>query len=258
MELKTKVLVVLLLSIFSLSMLTTVPVAAFAADSYAQKAGDAPTWEVKVFEMSASGPMTTVGDRQRVTVKVANQTELFEPTIPADMWFDTLYVDLEMNSEENRTWELIQEDVLIGGYNNSIGLYIGVMFFIGLIAPRNQTTINTTLYKIYSAQMYMGICFTHFLFTPGPNGYDGSFEMWNGSASGDLGEPKAVVKYNKAGLAEYNKQYNGTGSGWNLTMHMELLAEGGIPGFQIAPIVLMISVFGTIALLRPKKLDLPK
>jgi len=230
-------------SLVTLPAVTT----AFASDSFSQKVGDQYIWELKVAPPGSDLNIWKVGDQLKIVISAANKT-----MIGPVLW-DILWGTMYNNSAANRTWQLLQPTDIICYYNNTKGWYLGDMYaYMFMFIPHNQTTVNSTLFWEFAYILGLMGDF-HYTWTSGPHGYDGTMTAWNGSATGDLGQPKYEIQFNVNGVLQYSKSYNGTGSGWTLIADWELLSGSGIPGFIAIPLLLVLSIFVAFQLLRAKK-----
>jgi len=246
MNLKTKIFIFMVLSLFSVSLVTLPAATAFTSDSFSQKVGDEYIWELKVSQPGSLLSSYKMGDQLKAIIIAANKTIL--TTDGANLW-DTLWGRVYNNSITNRTWQLLMHTKALSIYNSTLGW---ASMTPELFIPHNQTAVNKTLYgKFYVLLVSKGDF--HYTWTSGPNGYDGTMTAWNGSATGDKDQPKFELQFNANGLLQSWKEYRGTGSGWTLVSDQELLGGGMIPGFLAFPLLLILSIFVALQLLRAKK-----
>jgi len=242
MNLKTKIFVLVALSLFSVSLVTLPAATAFASDSFSQKVNDEYIWELKALPPGESVLfLQKVGDQLKIIITAANKTK------SGPVLYDTLWGSWYNNSATNRTWQLWLTTTIITFYNSTYGWLL--LFAWPLFIPHNVTAVNSTLYD----GLGMG---NNYTWTSGPHGYDGTVTAWTGPATGKLGMPKYQFQFNANGVMQYWKIYNGTGSGWTLIFDLELLG-GGIPGFLASPLLLILSIFVAFQLLRTKKKPVP-
>jgi hypothetical protein len=223
---------------------------AFTSDSFSQNTGDEATWEVILTTgiMPGQSPIDTTGDRVKIEITSAT-TMLTDPDgggPAAPAVYDLLIGTVYNNSAANRTWEIYQVDGVVAAYNGRIGMVTSLMMG-AMFVPHNETAVKAAMGGLAALMGH------NYNWTSGPNGYDGLSESWTGSYTGDLGEIKIVTKFAKSGLVQYQKMYNGTGSGWGLLHHMELMAGAGIPGFPMVLGVLILGIFIIIYTLNSKK-----
>lgn len=245
MKFRQKIFGMLVLSFISLSLISAVPINAFASDSFSQIVGDSYTWEITykadTWIYGVQEHFENEGDRYRVEITKTNTTIL------SGFICDTLYGNSYYSTAENQTWIADKTNVLIAGYNSSVGIY-SLAFYFTFILPHNATEINS---------FFDSITPVNYLWTPGLNGYDGTIIMWDGEGYGQFKKQRQDVKYNQDGVMEYSIAYNGTGMGWDLGLKVELLtsADGGIPGFEIFFAVFgVLGLLGTLVLFRNRKL----
>jgi len=254
MNLKTKIFVLVALSLFSVSLVSFPLAIAFSSDSYSQKVNDEFVWELKVVKKDSMfySSLAKVGDQMKMVVTKTNSTLVFDLRWMKTILDDTVYVNVYNNTAANRTWTLLAKEVLIGAYNSTMGLNIAGFYIVAVAGagfiPHNETAVNSTLYGMMMAMMGMA----NYTWTSGPNKFDGLMEAWAGPKLPLLNNMKLEIKFNANGVVEYIKQYNGTGSAWDLISHSELVG-GVIPGFLAVPLLLILSIFVAFQLLRTKK-----
>jgi len=237
MNLKTKIFVLMAFCLFSVSLATFPAATAFASDSFSQKVNDEAILEAKVYTVSVHIPISfKVGDQFKWVIMATNKTMLVSTL------FDSLWVAIYNNSAANRTWQLIMPTSLMTIYNSTKYWNFA---YLPIFIPHNQTAVNWTLYIMFGTG-------NNYTWTSGPNGYDGTMTAWEGPATGALGKAKIEARFNANGVLQYWKEYNGTGSGWTLTVDLELLG-GGIPGFLAFPLLLILSIFVAFQIFRTKK-----
>ncbi len=174
--------------------------AVFSSDSISQEIGDSYIMEIMLNLNQTIG--YPLGTRQKFDVSTLNKTN--------GVWgylADCLYGNLSYNTPIDRTWILVQIDDLLVRYNNSIGMYVDHGF---MIVPRNESALNASLHAVYTSP-------PNNKWTSGSHGYDGTWEMWSGSETGDLYEQKTMMQFNMEGVIQSQRYYNGTGSSWELT-----------------------------------------
>jgi hypothetical protein len=241
MKIKQRALCVVLLSIFTLAIISAISVTAYTSDSYSQEVGDTLTWEVTYRADNWTMPalyLADKGDRLRFTITVANATDL------EGDFYDTLYADIHSNTATNRTWVLRASNTLITGYNGSEGIYL-VPFCLWII-PHNETAVNYFFW-------YLGSY--NYLWTPGLNGYDGHAITWEGPGYGEFNEIRKEFFFNNDGILHQIRAYNGTGIGWNFGYQLDLqVSSSGIPGFEILSTSFsIIAIVGLLILYRRRK-----
>ncbi|MHA1277891.1 MAG: hypothetical protein ACTSQ8_11930 [Candidatus Helarchaeota archaeon] len=243
MKLKIKLFILLFCGLLSFSFISMISVAAYTSDSFSQTTGSTFTWEVTYKAENWTFPgafLLEYGDRLKITITTANTTNI------GGVIYDTLYGDIYLNTAANRTWVVYEKNTFLTGYNGSEG--IEGSSFILFIIPHNASAINLA---------FMAMAIVNYLWTPGPNGYDGRISMWEGSGSGDVGKIRQDVVFNKDGLMSQIQEFNGTGTGWGLGLQIDLLSERGIPSFDIFYTGFIITaIIGLLILNRSHKLNL--
>lgn len=241
MKFNTKFYLLVLVGLISVSLVSSMPVIAFASDSFAQKTGEEYIWEVTTYVQGASvhESLEKVGNQLKIVIVETNTTYIG----PCHYW-DCLWIEFYNSTPSNTVWTLLFALDFWFYYNNSLGFEMKVEpFFI----PRNETAVNASL----AAYGY-----AHNEWTSGPHGYDGSYIGYDGNATGDLGAEKMAFDFISPGIMKYLEMYNGTGSGWDLVFRMEYQG-GGIPGFLMNAVILALSFSVAIyALIHLKKWDL--
>ncbi len=202
---------------------------AFSSDSFFQKVGDGFIWEVKNADVVVVGPeVANLGDRLKVEITVA------ESSCPdcCGHFGDVLYGNMYNNSLADRIWTLFETDNFFAVYNKSTG-YFGSsgQFFI----PHNETVVNSTMYITFTSDWH----YQTYEWIGGSHGYDGLAYGFNGSVTGDVNESKKEYGYNVDGVLQYYKEYNGTGSDWDLIYHIELIDS--YSAWDPIPLIIIIS-----------------
>jgi len=208
-------------SLFLLGFLPTgtpvaaTPSAGLASDSFSQEAGDCYIWEY-MLNLNMTAYIQT-GSREKIDVTVVNST----PSGPVSL--DAVYGTISTYTPLSGVWSPSSPEMPMMMYFS----YMGFVFALGMypnIMPHNQVAINKTLAENSSFYFGFGTTFVWNKTTSGPNGYDGTYELWNGSADGTgaLYEKKVSLKYNAEGVCEFLRWYNGTGTDWELTDEMVL------------------------------------
>ena len=226
MNFKKQLVLVMLVSLISCSMVASLPVIAFASDSFAQKTGDEYIWEVTTYVEGASvvGPLKGLGNQLKAVIVKANTTY-----IGPGHWWDCLWVAFYTNTLANPEWTLLSPTRLFFRYNNSLGYF---QDFDPLFIPRNETAVFQFYNKSYGPP--------HINWTSGPHGYDGTLEIYEGNGTGSPDESRTRYQFNSAGVAINLELYNGTGSGWDFMFRMEL-QENPIPGFLFNAVIASFS-----------------
>ncbi len=179
--------------------------AVFSSDSISQEVGDNYIMELILNRNQSIGAQ--LGMRQRLTVSTLNQTD--------GAWgylADCLYANLSWNTPNDRTWIFAQTDDQLLRYNSSHGMGADHGF---AFVPHNETALNASLHAAYTF-------FPNNKWTNGPHGYDGIWEMWSGSETGDLYKQKTIIQFNEEGVMQFQRYYNGTGSNWEITDELYL------------------------------------
>jgi len=203
-------------------------------DSYKQGQGDVLVW---TYEANVYTP-SDVGKEFKINITKVNQT------LKGGYLYDTLYATVD-----DAGW--VTQNVLVGAYNNSKGVHDDVSYIRNFLMPRNGTAINDSLFSWYSM---LGM--TYHSWTPGPNGHDGKYEAWDSDAAGNPlpGKSKYEIEYNVDGIAKYYREYNGTGSKWDLIYGYIMGTTGGqITGGFNFPWAILIALLGTASVLTVEK-----
>ena len=207
------------------------PTTAFSSDSFSQQIGDEFIWEMTHKDASISFWLENVGDQLKAVIN-----DTYE-----NLGSDCLFIVFYKNTASNRTWV----PIIAAEY----ATYDGETFSswdLCLIIPHNATAVQIDLNGIIGP-------YEHFLWSNGPNGYDGEATAWDGSSLGDLGAYKLETKFNADGIAEYISNYNGTGTSWNLRFQLELVITSGIPSFFIFLVLPILGIFIVISHLVSRK-----
>ncbi len=229
MNFKKQLALVMLVGLVSCSMMASISVMGFASDSFAQKTGDEYIWEVTTYVEGAAvdESLKGVGIQWKAVIVEANTTY-----IGPCHWWDCLWIAFYNNSPSNPEWTLRFPTDLRFNYNNSLGYNLGLE---PVFIPRNETAVVQAFNDDYSSSTVV--------WTSGPHGYDGIFNLYDGNGTGDPGESREKYEFNSAGVAIYIEFYNGTGSGWDLTFQMDLQEKSPISGFLLNAIFVTLSFF---------------
>ncbi len=242
---KSKLLVFATLSLLCASFVLLTPSQAYASDSFDTKTGNEYVWEVALINATyfTDPYLTTVGDRLRLVITVANTTEIGGVT------YDSIYGKLYHNSAANRTWIQIDgpEASLIAIFN---GTYMDVFSDLPYIISRDYDTNHDWMFDIFLQYGIKSIASQSpfLLYSTHPS-------------SPSLGSPYEEYFYLDGVLFTWGYGRYNESAAWEIhtvITKYSFSSSGGIPGFAYIPVVLSLTgILAIYTLLAKKKQPIP-
>jgi hypothetical protein len=236
MNLKSKLLVFITLSLLCASFFVLLPSYAYSSDSFNTKSGNEYIWEVKLINPGeyVNPYLQQIGDRLKLVVTIANTTEIGVIT------YYSIYGNLYYNTKANRTW--VQTDppgpVLLAIYN---GTYMDAFTDLPYLISRN-VTINDDWF------------FDEFLSYGSKSAITlAPFRVYSShTTTHNFGDPYEEYDYKSGVLFSFGfALWNG--SAWDIHTLIVSSSAGGIPGFHILPTLLILTGFLAVHVLLSHK-----